>query len=105
MRFFHGTNQESWLKIQQEGVLWGGDTWHKTGGKQGYRYTYLTPEIEIAKEYGDVILEIEYEPKGVGSHIDNYGFDPPPGMTCWQFSVFVPIGIKRINLPSRAAIL
>ena len=75
--------------------MWGGDTWHKTQGGQGYRYTYLTPEIGVAKEYGEVLLAVEYHPVGVGSGIDNYGFNPPPGQTCWQFSVFIPISIEK----------
>lgn len=98
MIFYHGTSCENWRKIQEEGVLWGGDTWHKTGGRKGYRYTYLTPEKQVAKKYGNVLLEIEYEPKGAGSGIDNYGFNPPPGMTCWQFSVFIPIELKKVKL-------
>ncbi|KKM95019.1 hypothetical protein LCGC14_1192500 [marine sediment metagenome] len=96
MIFFHGTNKKNWLRIQQEGILWGGDTWYHTGGKKGYRYTYLTPDVEIARKYGDIVLEVNYEPKGVGNG-DNFGFNPPPGQTCWQFSVFVPISISCIK--------
>ncbi len=97
MKFFHGTTHVNWKKIQEEGILWGGDTWHKTGGKVGYRYTYLTPDLEVAQQYGGkVILEVEYEPTGVLG-IDNYGFDPPPGMHCWQFSVFVPITLEQVR--------
>lgn len=105
MKFYHGTTEENWKKIQEEGVLWGGCTYHKTRGKQGYRYTYLTPHLEVAEQYGnkEVILEVEYEPVGVGNKvkgktIDNYGFDPPPGQTCWQFSVFVPIKLEHVKV-------
>ena len=97
MKFYHGTNQQSWEAIQDEGVLWGGDTYHRTNGQMGYRYTYLSPEVEVAQIYGEVVLEVEYEPKGVGKG-DNYGFDPPPGQTCWQFSVFNPIPLSDIVL-------
>jgi len=98
MIFYHGTSLKNWNKIQKEGVLWGGNTYHKTNGKKGYRYTYLTPEIDIAKGYGDVILEVEYKPIGIdGRGIDNYGFNPPKGQTCWQFSVFMPIKIENIK--------
>ncbi len=93
MVFFHGTTTEAWVLIQAEGVLW--------GGSGGYRYTYLTPHREIAEGYGPVLLEVEYEPVGVdGTATDNYGFDPPPGETCWQFSVFVPIPVSacRVSL-------
>lgn len=99
MLFYHGTSEENWTRIQREGVLWGGDTWNKTNGERGYRYTYLTPDLEIAKEYGSVILEVEYNPVGPdGRGIDNYGFNPPPGQTCWQFSVFIPIDIKKCKV-------
>lgn len=86
MKFYHGTTKEIWELIKEEGVLW---------GKHSYRYTYLTPEIEIAKAYGNVILEIDYDP--VGKEIDNYGFNPPEGETCWQFSVFIPIPLQKIK--------
>jgi hypothetical protein len=89
MIFYHGTSEENWEKIQKEGILW--------GIGRSYRYTYLTPEIEVAKGFGNVILEVIYEPLGVGSGIDNFGFDPPPGMSCWQFSVFIPIEISKVK--------
>ena len=93
MIFYHGTSEEAWGKIQKEGVLW---------GVHSYRYTYLTPDINIARGFANgVLLEVEYEPAGVdGRGIDNYGFNPPEGMICWQFSVFIPIpisNVKRIN--------
>jgi len=45
-----------------------------------------------------VILEVEYKPIGIdGRGIDNYGFNPPKGQTCWQFSVFMPIKIENIK--------
>ncbi len=100
MKFYHGTSRDNWKKIQKEGVLWGGDTYHKTGGKQGYRYTYLTPEREVALAINsEVLLEVGYSPVGVnGKGVDNYGFNPPPGQTCWQFSVFIPIPIKDVKV-------
>lgn len=92
--FFHGTTAEAWAAIQAEGVLWG------VPDTPGYpRYTYLTPHLEVAQAIGDgTVLAVEYEPVGVGSRIDNYGFDPPPGQTCWQFSVFVPIPVDRCSV-------
>ena len=101
MIFYHGTTKENWEKIQKEGILWGGDTYHKTG--KGYRYTYLTPEIEVAKKINsEIILEVKYDPVGVnGEGIDNYGFDPPPGQTCWQFCVFIPIPLLKVTLLER----
>lgn len=86
--FYHGTSKENWKKIQKEGILW--------GIGNSYRYTYLTPEIEVAEKYGDVILQVKYKPTGING-IDNYGFNPPEGQTCWQFSVFVPIELKNVK--------
>jgi len=91
VKFYHGTKEAAWIAIQKEGVLWG------PGRPGGYRHTYLSPERDVAEKYGDVMLEVEWEPKGVGSGIDNYGFDPPPGQTCWQFAVFVPIHLGRVR--------
>lgn len=88
MKFYHRTTEASWKLIQEEGVLW---------GIHSYRYTYLSPSKDIDKSYGDVLLEVEYEPKGVGSGEDNYGFNPPPGEICWQFSVFIPIPLNMVT--------
>ena len=110
MKFYHGTTKKNWKKIQKEGVLWG-----YRDGIEGptldYRYTYLTPDLEVAEEQGskEVILEVEYDPIGVGNKvngktIDNYAFGPEPGQIvkpgdhCWQFSVFVPIDLKYVKI-------
>ena len=98
MTFYHGTSKENWELIQKEGVLYGGYTYHRTKGKEGYRYTYLTPFRDIAEQYGNVTLKVEYTPVGVnGKGIDNYGFNPPPGEVCWQFSVFIPIPVNKVK--------
>ena len=104
MIFYHGTSEEAWEKIQSEGVLWGMPEPNCTT-EIIERYTYLTPKIEIAQGIGrgSVILEVEYEPRGIGvkdkdgNAYDNYGFDPPPGMICWQFAVFFPISLNKIR--------
>jgi len=107
MIFYHGTSEDKWALIQKEGVLWGYNIHKNPDGTtyRGYRYTYLTSEIGIAKKYGNVILEVEYEPVGVdGRGIDNYCFDydipeeeRKRGAKCWQFSVFVPISINNVK--------
>lgn len=102
MKFYHGTSIERWDSIKKEGVLWGYRV-HNGIPTLNYRYTYLSPEISVAEKYGDVLLEVEYDPHGVGSTdesgdvYDNYGFDPPPGQVCWQFSVFKPIDISNVR--------
>jgi hypothetical protein len=86
MIFYHRTTEENWLKIQKEGILW--------GIGRSYRYTYLSPD-DMGESYGDVLLLVDYIP--CGSPNDNYGFDPPEGQYCWQFSVFIPIDIKFVK--------
>lgn len=94
MIFYHRTTEDKWLKIQDEGILWGYRI-HNGVPTLDYRYTYLSPD-DMGDSYGNVLLEVKYEPTGILG-IDNYGFDPPKGMTCWQFSVFVPISINNIK--------
>lgn len=92
MKFYHRTKTPIWEKIKKEKVLWGYNT-HPSEG--GYRYTYLSP-IDWGENYGSILLEVEYEPTGIRG-IDNYGFKPPQGIICNQFSVFVPIDIKNVK--------
>lgn len=46
--------------------------------------TYLTPMIEVAKDYGDVVLEVEYDPYS-NPEMNNYIVGG------WQFRVYEPI--------------
>ncbi len=94
---YHGTSKENWQKIQKEGVLWGiPDIFNPS--TIPIRRTFLSPDIEVAKAINEeVILEVEYNPKGVGSGIDNFGFNPPFSEYCWQFSVFVPINLNKVK--------
>jgi len=105
MKFYHGTSLKRWEAIQKEGILWSYNIYEDEHGVpyKSYRYTYLTPKLEIAEGYGEVVLEVEYDPKGIGVEdedgevYDNYGFDPPEGQICWQFSVFNPIPIANVK--------
>ncbi len=90
MRFYHRTTEDSWAKIQKEGVLFG------ISKNEGCRHTYLAPD-DVGEGFGTVLLEVEYTPVGAGSKIDNYGFDPPPGLICTQFAVFVPIKLSNVR--------
>jgi hypothetical protein len=90
--FLHRTTESAWDAIQREGFLWG------THDGRSYRYTYLAPsECAPDPSFGPVLLEVDYTPRGCGSGVDNYGFDPPPGEVCWQFSVFVPIPLAQVR--------
>ena len=120
MMFYHGTTKKNWTKIQEDGFLWGKPPYNETWGtrkeyeevlsrEDAYRYTYLTPDLEIAESMGskEVILEVEYDPVGNkidGKTIDNYAFGPDPGQIvkpgdhCWQFSVFILISLDNVKV-------
>lgn len=81
--WYHGTSIETWEAIQKEGVLWG-----LRGGPS--RCTYLAADLEEAKCYGEVVLEIIYNPledKGNNNYIEN----------CWQMRVYSPISLENIR--------
>jgi len=104
MKFYHRTTEKRWESIQKEGVLWGlpytyFKTWEEAEKRKenwdGYpRYTYLSP-TDQGESYGTVLLEVEYFPSGPPN--DNFGKNPPPGQECWQFSVFIPIGLDKVK--------
>ena len=59
MKFYHGTSMEKWKLIQEEGVLWGVRTSEEFNPS---RCTYLATDLEEAKQYGEIVLEIDYIP-------------------------------------------
>ncbi len=84
MIFYHGTSQKNWESIKKEGVLFG-------VRDASSRCTYLVTEQEEAKMYGDVVLEVNYDPfKNPG---DNNYCDG-----CWQVRVYEPIPISEIKV-------
>jgi len=101
--FYHVTRLNRWKQIKKEGVLWGvhgdGIPWEEANKLQEkpYRYTYLSP-IPHPPSFGSVVLRVEYKPqrKDFGT-LHNFGFDPPPGQICTQFSVFEPIPLSRVR--------
>jgi len=103
MKFYHRTKEERWDAIRKDGCLWGvhGNLWEQDNERKysgdSYRYTYLAPS-DPGISYGDVLLEVDYIPLRKDFGIKhNYGFDPPPGQICWQFSVFEPIPLDKIK--------
>ena len=92
MIFYHGTSEENWAAIQKEGILYGRRFVTDSNGniiKEVDRCTYLAVDVEEAKCYGDVILEVEYDP--YSSRHNNYTED------CWQLRVYEPISIDNIR--------
>lgn len=93
MTFYHGTSKENWDAIQKEGVLYGRRFITDDNGniiKEVDRCTYLAVDIEEAKCYGDIILQVQYDPF-LSKH-NNYQEN------CWQVRVYEPIDICKIKL-------
>lgn len=93
MIFYHGTSKENWEAIQREGILYGrryilGENCFPI--KEVDRCTYLAVDLEEAKYYGDVVLQVEYDPMKPGSK-NNYCEG------CWQVRVYEPIPLRDIN--------
>lgn len=93
MVFYHGTSKESWNAIRKEGVLYGRRFVVDDKGniiKEVDRCTYLAVDLEEAKCYGDVVLQVEYNPfehKEKNNYING----------CWQVRVYEPIPISKIQ--------
>lgn len=65
MIFYHGTSQDNWKEIQKEGILYGRRyvlNNDRTIHHEVSRCTYLAVDLEEAKQYGDIILQVEYDP-------------------------------------------
>jgi hypothetical protein len=91
MKFYHGTTADALTQILKEGVLWGRrGTFY---GREVDRCTYLAVDKEEAMCYGDVLLEVEYEP--IKGRDDNYYEG------CWQVRVYKPIPISDIKVISK----
>lgn len=92
MIFYHGTSKENWDAIQKEGILFGRRYVLDNNGniiKELDRCTYLAVDLEEAKCYGDVILQVEYNPlqnKEKNNYTDG----------CWQLRVYEPIPLSNV---------
>ena len=96
MIFYHGTTKKNWEAIQKECVLWGRRFISDNKGnpiKEVDRCTYLAVDKEVAEQFGDVVLKVEYNPFN-NPKDNNYIED------CWQIRVYEPIpltDVERIN--------
>ena len=93
MIFYHGTSKENWEQIQKDGQLYGYDRILSNDRKtvlQEFRKTYLAVDREEAECYGDVILEVEYDPYRKGAKCNSFDEN------CWQLRVYEPIPISSI---------
>lgn len=85
MIWYHGTSKECWEKIQAEGVLFG------VRGFGANRCTYLAADIQEAKCYGEIVLQVDYDPfrhKKKNNYVDG----------CWQMRVYEPIPLNKIEV-------
>ncbi len=95
MKFYHGTSKENWEQIKKEGILFGRRYVLNDDGsvnREVDRCTYLAVEKEEAQCYGDVVLEVEFDP--ASSKHNNYKEG------CWQVRVYEPIPLSHIKLLS-----
>jgi len=85
MIFYHGTNKFGLSETLKQGFLL-----HKRP-MNASPCVYLAININEAKMYGDVVLEVEYDPrtnKSMNNYVDG----------CWQVRVYEPIyKFKVIN--------
>lgn len=82
MIFYHGMNKFGWDETQRQGFLL-----HKRASEEYPNMSpcvYLAVEREEAEKYGDVVLEVEYDPL-VNKSMNNYVEG------CWQVRVYEPI--------------
>ena len=94
MKFYHGTSEENWNQIQKDGCLFGYDRIFSNDRKtvlQEFRKTYLAAERVDAEKYGDVILEVEYDPYREGAQCNSFCEG------CWQIRVYEPIPIENVK--------
>jgi len=98
MTFYHATSRENWKKIQEEGVLFGKryivDNTSKKVIREVQRCTYLAVDLEDAVPFGDVLLQVEYDPfKNKGRKLHNNYKEG-----CGQIRVYEPILLKDVKL-------
>jgi len=89
MKFYHGTNKHGLEEANKQGFLLHKRVILEKDGKPSKIFnpspcTYLAVDLEEAKQYGDVILEVEYNPTE-NPEMNNYQ------KGCWQLRVYEPI--------------
>ena len=87
MKFYHGTNKHGLKEIKKQGYLLHKRVILDDDGKPLFNpspCTYLAVDIKEAKQYGDIILEVEYDPYKT-PEMNNYQ------KGAWQIRVYEPI--------------
>lgn len=89
MKFYHWTTKSSREKIQAEWYLRG--VRERLHGLTPSRCTYLAVNLEEAKEYGEIVLEVDYNPY---KHRRENNYMP----WCWQVRVYEPILLENLKV-------
>ena len=89
MKWYHGTNQYGLEEIKRQGYLLYQRNVLDKNGKPSKTYkpspcTYLAVNKEGARQYGNIVLEVEYNPTK-NPKMNNYNPDS------WQIRVYEPI--------------
>lgn len=102
--FYHGTSQENYQKILEEGVLWGLPREHTPVSAKltdVWRHTYLSECLNVAQGYaeGGVLLKVLYDPAEKNQIQTNFeDVQLPAGWCHWQFLVWEPIPISDVSV-------
>ena len=103
MIWYHGTTQKAWDEIKREGLLWGRRYIIDEQGnvvKEVSRCTYLAADPEEAKQYGEVLLKVEYDPMSKNGMPKIWNNKPSNNylLNCWQMRVYEPISLTNVTL-------
>ena len=92
LKFYHGTTECNWKEIQEEGILLGRRFLLNDCGQADEitRCTYLAMERDEAEHYGEVLLEVIYDPY-LHPEMNNYCEG------CWQVRVYEPIALEYVK--------
>lgn len=80
--FYHGLTKEKWQQTIKQGYL--------LHNRNTSPVVYLATTKEEALCYGEVLLEVKYNPHK-NPNENNYHKD------CWQFRVYEPIELKNVK--------
>lgn len=89
MKFYHGTNKHGLKETKKQGFLLHRRLVFDKNGQPSKIFkpspcTYLAIDRKEAKRYGNIVLEVEYDPI-VHPNMNNYIEG------CWQLRVYEPI--------------
>lgn len=87
MKLYHGTTQEAWESIKKKGYIF---------SKKKDIYTNVKPNV--AKSYGDVVLEINIDDNILKDKIDNDKVDYRKSVHDYIFYEKIPISLVKLHI-------